>query len=254
MKKTIITMFLILTLITCMFSFKNVSYADDTQSASFSLTANQSNWNVGDTIEVNIVINSLTGFSGINTFIAKKNFDSTTFEYITTEGKDGWQLKGDDSKIVLRKESGESSTGIIATMKFKVLKTDITSKIQLTELDVAGDDGDVYYDDGNVNSPYLSVEQTNPDVPDTNPENPGTNPENPDTNPENPGTNTEEPTTNTQKPTTNTNKPANNDKTTSSSQIPQTGDNYTIISLIIVAVVIAVVVYARYKKIGNDIK
>lgn len=253
MKKTIMTVLLVVTVIACTLSFKNVSFAED-YSGTFSLTSSQTNLNVGDTFEVNIVINSLTGFSGISNFIAKKNFDSSIFEYVGTEGKNGWDLKGDDTGIVLRKESGESNSGIIATMKFKTLKTDLSAKIQLTEVDASGDNGDVYWDDGNVNSPFITLQIKDVETPNTNTEAPTTNTEKPSTNTETPTTNTEKPSTNTTKPTTNTNKPANNDKTTTKNQIPQTGENYTIVSLVVIGVVVAALLYIKYRKYEKDIK
>ena len=239
MKKTIMTVLLVVTVIACTLSFENVSFAED-YSAVFSLTSSQTNLTVGDTFEVNVVIDSLSGFSGIKNFIAKKNFDSSIFEYVGTEGKNGWELKGDDTRIVLRKDSRESGSGIIATMKFKALKVDLAAKIQLTEIDASGDNGDVYWDDGNVNSPFITLQIK--DV------------EKPNTNTETPTTNTEKPATNTNKPATNTNKPANNDKTTTQNKIPQTGENYTAVSLIVVGVVVAALLYIKYRKYEKDIK
>lgn len=253
MKKTIMTVLLVVTIIACTLSFENVSFAED-YSAVFSLTSSQTNLKVGDIFEVNIVINSLTGFSGIQTFIANKNFDSSIFEYVGTEGKNGWEVKGDDTKIVLRKESGESNSGTIAVMKFKTLKTDLSAKIQLTELDCSGDSGDVYYDDGNVNSPFITLQIKDVERPNTNTETPTTNTEKPTTNTEKPSSNTEKPATNTNKPATNTNKPANNDKTTTQNKIPQTGENYTAVILVAAGVVVASLLYIKYRKYEKDIK
>ena len=132
-------------------------------------------------------------------------------------------------------------------MKFKTLKTDLSAKIQLTELDCSGDSGDVYYDDGNVNSPFITLQIK--DV-----ENPNTNTETPTTNTETPTTNTEKPSSNTETPATNTNKPANNDKTTTQNKIPQTGENYTAVSLVVVGVVVAALLYIKYRKYEKDIK
>ena len=155
LKKVISIIFLIVFL-----AFFTVSYTNavEGQSMELSLAIESREYQVGDIISVNVYIDEITGFSGINTFVAKKEYDSETLEYIETiVSSDNWELVGDGSKIVLRKMEGEDlSKGKLCTIKYKVLKKENTT-VQLSEVDACNDDGDVYYEDGNVNSPSIEV-------------------------------------------------------------------------------------------------
>ena len=121
LKKVISIIFLIVFL-----AFFTVSYTNavEGQSMELSLAIESREYQVGDIISVNVYIDEITGFSGINTFVAKKEYDSETLEYIETiVSSDNWELVGDGSKIVLRKMEGEDlSKGKLCTIKYKVLK------------------------------------------------------------------------------------------------------------------------------------
>ena len=255
MRKVCLTILLIMVM---MSSCVTVVNADVDDSAVFSLTTTNTNVKVGDEVIVNLVIDKIEGFSGIKNFAATKVFDSTIFEYIGSEGKNGWEVKADNINIVLRAES-HSSSGVIATLKFKVLKSVEDATIGLTYIDASGDDGDVYVGEGedtdnNVNSPTVSFKVTDVEKPGEDTDTaPGGNTDTA------PGGNTDvAPGGNTDvvpggnKDTTpgeNTdNNKVNNDKTTApGGQIPQTGESYTIVALVAFIVVLAGIFYSKYK-------
>jgi len=147
-------------LLTIFFVFLITSYSNAAEGHSMKLrlsSDNQEN-NVGDIISVDVYIDNIKGFSGINTFAAKKVYDNQVLEYIETiVANSNWDVIGDGTNIVLRKMQGEDlSKGKLCTMKFKVKKAEDTT-VQLSEVDACNDEGDVYYEDGNVNSPSIQI-------------------------------------------------------------------------------------------------
>lgn len=253
MRKVGLTILLILVVLLA--SVTTVKAAE--QSATFSLTTTNTDVKVGDEVTVTFSINNINGFSNIKSVVAKKVYDSSIFEYVSTTGQNGWELKGDSSNIVLRNESG-ASTGAIAVLKFKVLKEVENTRIQLSELDASGDGGDVYYEDNNVNAPYVEFKVTTNTPVDDGPTDEPSN---------EPSDNTNEivnkvennvdvsNTTNTQKNPSNTNKVVNNDKTTATTnKIPQTGEPYAVVLLVAATVIIAGIFYAKYKTYENKMK
>lgn len=245
MKKVCLTILLILVMLLSSITVVN---ADENDNASFSLTTTNTDIKVGDEVSINLVINSISGFTGINTFTAKKVYNSSIFEYVGATGENGWEVKGDSTNIVLKSNS-HSSSGTIAVLKFKAIKAVENTTIQLTNIDACGDDGDVYFEDNNVNSPSVAFKVTGSAIVDPEPD---TNTI-PDTNTV-PDTDTNTTTdTNTNK-ITNTIK-TNNDKTTATgNKIPQTGESYITISLVIVGIILAIVFYAKYRMFENKMK
>lgn len=132
--------------------------AKEGQSMKVSLVSDKNNYKVGDEILVSILIDEINGFSGINTFLAKKVFNEEELEYVeAVVANQNWEVLGDAEKVLLRKMEGEElSKGKICTLKFKALKSGNT-KIQIAELDACNDEGDVYYEDENVNSPFIEI-------------------------------------------------------------------------------------------------
>ena len=214
---------IILLIMVMMLSGFTVVNADVDDSAVFSLTTTNTDVKVGDEVTINLVIDKIEGFSGINIFSGVKVFDADIFEYIGCEGQNGWELKQDFDAIVIRTTS-VSSSGVIATLKFKALKPVEDAKISITEIDASyGIEGDVWSEDGNVNAPSISFKVTEAE-PDPDPE--------PTPDPE---------------PKPDTNK-VNNDKTTApGGSIPQTGESYTVIGLVAAVVVLAGIFYTKYK-------
>lgn len=246
MKKTSLIILLVLVLLLSCITVVNAAEGHE---AVLSLTTSNTNVKVGDEISVNLVIDSVTGFSGFETIAAEKVFDSNIFEYLGSVGQNGWEVKGDGSNLVIHSETTTKS-GVICVLKFKALKPVENSAIQLSKVDASGDDGDVYYDDGNVNSPSVTFKITSVDTnTDTN------TTTNTDTNTNtNTNTNSGTNTSNGTNITGGTNK-INNDKTTATgNQIPQAGESYFAITLVIVGVVLAIGLYTKYKVFDNKMK
>lgn len=138
--------------------FAGFVLAKENQSMNVALLSNKKSYKVGDEILINISIQEIEGFSGLNTFLAKKVFDEESLEYIgVVVTNNNWEVLGDAEKVLLRKMEGEDlQKGEICTLKFKALKEGNTT-VQITEIDACNDDGDVYYEDGNVNSPSIEI-------------------------------------------------------------------------------------------------
>lgn len=154
--KKVITLFI--AIISCITIFISISYATEEQSMETSLVANKTSYNVGEEILVNILVDEIKGFTGLNTFTARKVYDKEKLEYIGSEAtNENWQVLGDAENVVLRKMEGEDlKKGKICTLKFKALQEGIY-KIQIDNIDACNNDGDVYYEDGNVNSPSVEI-------------------------------------------------------------------------------------------------
>lgn len=142
--------------------FMNSALATEGHSMEVSITSNKKKYEVGEEILINISIDEIKGFSGVNTFLARKVYDTENVEYIEAEvANNNWKIAGDEENILLRKTEGEDlKKGKICTLKFKALKAENT-KIQISNLDACNDEGDVYYEDGNVNSPFIEISISN---------------------------------------------------------------------------------------------
>lgn len=150
-KVIFLTIFFIFAIISC-------TSAKEGQSMKLSLSSDNSNYNVGDIISIKVNIEEIKGFSGINTFAAKKVYDDQILEYIeATVENDNWEVVGDATNIVLRKMEGEDfGKGSLCTLKFKVLKNQDIN-VKLSEVDACNDEGDVYFEDENVNDPEIEL-------------------------------------------------------------------------------------------------
>jgi len=154
MKKIISVIFLATILILSITTYINAAQG---QSMSLTLKVEEKEYNVGDEILVDVYVDEIIGFSGLNTFTAKKVYEKECLEYKETIVNEGWELVGDATNIVLRKMEGEDlAKGKLCTLKFKALKN-TTSTVTLTEVDACNNDGDVYYEDKNVNAPSVQV-------------------------------------------------------------------------------------------------
>lgn len=155
LKKIISVIFLTIFLVFFTISYTN---AAEGQSMKLSLSLENEEYQIGNIISVDVYIDEITGFSGINTFAAKKDYDSESLEYVgTIVANSNWEVVGDSIKFVLRRMEGEDlAKGKLCTMKFKVLKNENTT-VQLSQVDACNDEGDVYYEDGNVNSPSVEL-------------------------------------------------------------------------------------------------
>lgn len=140
------------------FAIISCTSAKEGQSMKLSLSSDNSNYNVGDIISIKVNIEEVKGFSGINTFAAKKVYDDQILEYIeATVENDNWEVVGDAANIVLRKMEGEDlGKGSLCTLKFKVIKNQDTN-VKLSEVDACNDEGDVYFEDENVNAPEIEI-------------------------------------------------------------------------------------------------
>lgn len=153
--KKITTILFLVTIL--LFSITNYINAAEGQSMQLSLKVDNKSYKIGDEILVDVYIDSIEGFSGINTFIAKKFYDNECLEYVETIPKENWKVAGDAEKVLLRKMEGEDlSKGKLCTLKFKVLKDEKTI-VQLSEVDACNDEGDVYFEDKNVNEPSIEI-------------------------------------------------------------------------------------------------
>ena len=70
--------------ISIIFIITTLSYvnAAEGQSMELSLRTNNESYKAGDEIHIDIYIDQINGFSGINTFTAKKVYDNEILEYI----------------------------------------------------------------------------------------------------------------------------------------------------------------------------
>lgn len=237
MRKICLTILLVLVVLIANITIVNA----DTYRGTFNLTTENTNVKVGDEVTVTLSIGNINGLK-ITSFAAKKVFDPTIFEYLGTTGKSGWEVKGDQTNIVLRNEAG-SAEGTMAELKFKVLKEVEDTTIKLAEIDASGKEGgDFYWEDDNVNEPFVQFKVTTNTPADEPTKDPTDNPtDDPTKDP------VKDPTNDNQKPSTPNTK-VNNDKTTANSgSIPQTGENYMIVLLVTVATLIAVISFAKYK-------
>ncbi len=132
--------------------------ATESQSMKVSLKTNKNNYNIGEEILVNVSIDEINGFSGLNTFTTRKVYDKEKLEYIGVEViNENWKVLGDAENILIRKMEGEDlKKGRICTLKFKAVQEG-KSKIQIDNIDACNNEGDVYYEDGNVNSPSIEI-------------------------------------------------------------------------------------------------
>lgn len=144
------------------FSILNCINATENQSMKLSLQLDKKNYKVNDNIFIDVYIDEIKGFSGINTFVAEKIYNNEILEYTQTIVVDNnWEVVGDGSKILLRKISGEDlKRGKLCTLEFKIQK-DINTEVKLDKIDACNDEGDVYYEDGNVNSPSIHIKIAN---------------------------------------------------------------------------------------------
>lgn len=154
--KKIITLFI--TIIASLIILISISYAAEGQNMSVSLSTNKNSYNVGEEILVYISVDEIKGFSGLNTFTARKVYDKEILEYIGAEvTNENWKVLGDAENILLRKMEGEDlKRGKICTLKFKAKQEGIY-KIQIDNIDACNNNGDVYYEDENVNSPIIEI-------------------------------------------------------------------------------------------------
>lgn len=256
MKRRCLTIFLLLVVLFASISSVNAAELRGT----FTLTTQNTNVKVGDEVTVTLSIGKLDGFK-ITSFAAKKVFDSTIFEYIGTTGQNGWELKGDQTNIVLRNEQG-ATTGTMAVLKFKVLKEVEDTKIQLTEIDASSKEGGVYWEDNDVNEPFVQfkviskdpIDDPNKDPVDDPTKDPTDDPtkdpvDDPTKNPtDDPIKDPVKDPTNDNKKPNNSGSTINNDKTTANSgKIPQTGEPYMLVLLVITAGIITVISFVKYK-------
>ena len=154
MKKIITIIFLLIILLLFITHYTN---AVENQSIELILKSEKEEYKIGEEIFLDVYINKIEGFSGINLFIARKVYNNECVEYIETIANENWQISGDADKILLRKIKGEDfSKGKLCTLRFKALKN-INTIIQLSEIDASGDEGYVYYEDGNVNEPSVEI-------------------------------------------------------------------------------------------------
>ncbi len=149
---------ILLTEIIFLIIFTGIVLAEEGHSMEAAISTNKKSYDIGEEILVDISINEIKGFSGLNTFLAKKVYDSEKVEYIGAQvTNSNWEILGDAENILLRKIEGEDlNKGKICTLKFKALKEGKT-KIQIDKLDACNDEGYVYYEDGNVNSPFIEI-------------------------------------------------------------------------------------------------
>ena len=98
-KKTTTILFLVTILL---FSIANYINAAEGQSMQLSLKVDNNNYKVEDEILIDIYIDDIDGFSGINTFVAKKIYDNECLEYIEAIAIENWEVVGDAEKILLR--------------------------------------------------------------------------------------------------------------------------------------------------------
>lgn len=252
-KNVSLTIFLILAVLLSSVNIVNAV----SPSATFELTTENTNVKVGDEVTVTLKIGTLNGLSNVGKFNALKSFDSTVFEYLGAEGLNGWEVKGDATNLLLVR--GEyAPSGNIAKLKFKVLKEVENARIQLSELDATGSDGNVYYEDENVNAPYVDFKVTTKEPvkdPEEDPtEDPKDDPtkdpvDDPTKDPtEDPKKDpVKEPTGDSQKPS-GSNTGVKNDKTTATTgKIPQTGEPYMLIVFGVLGLVLTGISYARYQ-------
>lgn len=253
MKRVSITILLVFVMILSSITVVN---ADEGHSATFSLTTTNTNVKVGDEVSINLNLDSTTGFTGITKFVAHKVFDPTIFEYLGTTGQNGWDLKGDAVNIVLVNQENFSS-GTICVLKFKVLKEVNDATIKMDELDATGDDGDVYFEDNNVNTPEVKFKVTVDDTADDPVDDPTDDPvDDPTDDPvDDPANDSTDDPAQDDKKTSGSNTEVKNDKTTATGgQIPQTGESNIGLALVIAGVVLAVVLYTKYKVYDNKMK
>lgn len=152
-KRISIILFLIIAFVILINNYANATME---QNMEVSLKLDKQEYKIGDEVLVDIMIDNIQGFSGINLFVASKVYDSECLEYkgISTQGD--WKLEGDHTNFLLMKEEGELKKGKLCTLKFKVLK-EVNTTVKLSEIDACGDDGDVYFEDGNVNEPSVEI-------------------------------------------------------------------------------------------------
>lgn len=244
----------ILLMLTILLSSINIANAESR--ATFNLTTQNTNVKVGDEVTVTFSIGTLTGLTNVKEITTTRKYDSNIFEYLGVEPQNGWEVVKDETNLVMKKQGGISS-GDIAKIKFKVLKEVENTRIQLAEIDAVGSDGEVYFEDENVNAPYVEfkvtvkdpTEPTDPVDP-TDPIDP-TDPVNPTdpTDPSDPSDPTKptDPSNDNKKPT-GSNTGIKNDKTTATTgKIPQTGEPYMLILLVVVAGLVTVISFIKYK-------
>ena len=252
-KTSRLVLVVLLTLSMLLASIANVKAVEDEEeySGEFSLTTENVNVKVGDEVSIKVNITNIKGFKGIATFVAHKVYDESIFEYKGIEPASGWQLKADNVNMVLNSSENHAS-GTIAIMKFKAIKDIGNTTIKLDSIDAGGEDFDgeiagICYKDNNVNEPSVKFTV----VPSDGENNPGGD--------GNQGGNNNPSGDNNQsgnkKPDSGSSTTNKNDKTTAKGdKIPETGEPYMMFALLGITILVAGVLFAKYKMFANKMK
>ena len=194
----------------------------------------------GDTFTVTLSATSEDGINGIDT---KYTYDSEKLELVNEKVVDtsNWSNMGTSPDITIICNSTQSiKNADIYILTFKV-KDNVTSgssiKVETTKILLDTD----AQTDSEVEIPSKKIEITVKEVPKDNP-----NQEEPEDNP-NPSNKPSNESGNNNSKTTTESEPAKSDSTTVIGRLPQTGENYVMITIfIIIAIVLSVVFYKKY--------
>ena len=206
-------------------------------SVSMSLSSS-SELKAGNTVEVNINLTNVDAGEGINGIAGKLSYDSSIFEAVGSDdlsSNTNWSItyNPDQNKLALIKNSKVNSSETVVTVRMKVkdsANVGSSTTVAFTNISASGGSaqsggtGDI-----DVNQASVSIKSVGADI--TNP----TNDEAGSTVP-------------------STLKVSSSDSTKASKNIPQTGDNYTIITVIALVVLVAGVSTVRYTMLRSKLK
>lgn len=192
----------------------------------------------GNSVEVNLDLTNIDAGDGINGISGTLSYDSSIFEDVSDSdisSNTNWSITYNpaQNKIALYKNSKVNSNETVLTIKMKVKDTVNVSSTNVTLTSItatggsvqSGGTGSISVEPASVSIKSVGAEITNP---------------------------TNETTTDSGVPATL--KVDSSDSTKASKNIPQTGDNYTIISLIAIVVAIAGITTVRYTILKRNIK
>lgn len=219
------------TLLVSLLVLLNCVVSNATNAANLTFTSNSTSVNVGSEITVYLDLNSVSGVDTITAISGKLSYDANTFELVSVTGENSWNILSGNILSITRAQ-GATSGRILKVVLKAIKKPDNgVSVLKLTQVETT-DNNDAFEQDDvsfSINVKEVSQEET------------------PTTPEENKVENTTIPPAINNNTSTSQNKVADN--TTISKKLPATGLDITIAVSIILAMIIGIASFIRYKQV-----
>lgn len=145
-----------------------LSKAIETYTVDLELQSNASNYVVGDTVTVNVVIKDYKGYNGIAGLYFHNEYNTSEWEFLGVElPMDDWEITingiGTNDYINVQKKSNGTSMvkvgGIICQLHYKAKTNSVDKTSTITAAETNASDGvnDTFYDEGTINEPSITL-------------------------------------------------------------------------------------------------